>query len=296
MKKHLFKKICMAIGAVALLNAEATFGNSDPNTNLSFGAPQTLSTFGGPKSHLGLDGKIRILWDTYNNTVVPQAPVLNGSVIWILDSAGKFLASSPPIPLLITLPVFSFGKSNLIIQGQADGNTTIVFIFSANNSPTVPIGIDNIALGRGGVGTVQADRFAVWTLDPTGKVISASPQIGPFAGTVIEDIKFVNGKIVVHWLVSDHLTGGHSSTHAAWTLNEFGAAIGASGTYGPFLDTDALVTLAANGIDQLWQWDGGIATTSAFPAGAPGAQPNTLGIWNVNAAGTITASAQYGPF
>jgi len=292
MKTSVIKKLLLTAGVVALLGSEASFANSDPNTNAGtdeFGAITNpagfdLFDFSAAKSAIGLDGKIRILWDVYTGT-----PTLDHSLVWILDGTGNFLAASPNIPFNSTLPwVSPIFKTNTLMQGQKDGNTTLVFAFSSNKVnvplPFIP---------------APPDSFSVVTINSSGGIVSGVGPIGPFAGTWIENIRFVGNSIVVHWISRSAGVApfvgqfGGGSTHTAWTLNEFGGLTGAAGPFA-FLNTNARVDLNSNN-QQVWLWDSGVDTSTGLE---PSSNTNTLAVWVINPNGSLVPGAAhgYGPF
>lgn len=287
MKRNIFKSILLTAGAVALLGSGAAFANSDPNTNeIPFFGPFDPLNFLQAKSHVGLDGNIRILWDNYGTT-----SNLVSSNVWVLNGSGSFLATSPIFTFGSSLPLdFAGAKTNILVQGQKDGNTTIVFLFGTNPG-----------FGAGAV-FPPGNSYSVITINSSGSVVSGVGPVGPFAGTWIENIHFDNGgNIVVHWVArggTGASTGtiagqvGQSNTHTAWTLNEFGGVIGAAGPFG-FLNTNARVVLNSSN-QQVWLWDGGpnSASFSALPSGFA----NTLSVWVVNPNGSLVSATQYGPF
>lgn len=289
MKRNIFKKILLTAGAVALLGSEAAFANSDPNTNeIPFFGPFDVLNLFQAKSHVGLDGNIRILWDNYGTSTPPN---LLSSSVWITDGNGKFLAASPTFAFGSSLPVEESGfKTNIIVQGQKDGNTTIVFVFGTNPG--------------GGPGAIfpPGNSYSVITVNSAGKVVSGVGPVGPFAGTWIENIHFdLSGNIVVHWVArggTGASTGttagqlGQSNTHSAWTLNEFGGVIGAAGPFG-FVNSNARVVLNSSN-QQIWLWDGGPDSSSGFSPSSNTA--NVLSIWVVNPDGSLVSANQYGPF
>jgi|SRR5271166_6008196 len=289
MKTSVIKKLLLTAGVVALLGSEASFANSDPNTNAATDVPVVVNPpgfdlydFSAAKSAIGLDGKIRILWDVYTGT-----PTLDHSLVWILDGTGSFLASSPNIPFNSTLPWLTpVFKTNTLIQGQADGNTTLVFVFSSNKTAD-------------GVVPAPPDSFSVININSSGGIVTGVGPIGPFAGTWIENIRFVGKSIVVHWISRNGATGattgqtGAASTHTAWTLNEFGGLTGAAGPFA-FLNTNARVDLNSNN-QQVWLWDSGVDTSTGLE---PSSNTNTLAVWVINPNGALVPGAAhgYGPF
>jgi len=288
MKTSVFKKLLLSAGVVALLGSEASFANSDPNTNAGEDANVVVNPFGfdlynfsDAKSQIGLDGNIRILWDIYSGV-----PLLQSSIVWILDGSGNFITNSSSILVNSALPwVASNYKTNILMQGQADGNTTLVLAFSSNKN-NAPLFVPP-----------PPDSFSVITINSAGGVVAGVGPIGPFTNTWIENIHFVGNNIVVHWVSRNAGVApfvgqtGASSTHSAWTLNEFGGTIGASGPFA-FLNTNARVEVNSNN-QQVWLWDSGVDTSSgAFPSAAA----NTLAVWVVNPNGAAVAAKAYGPF
>src|SRR5271166_4021021 len=194
MKKNMLKKILLTAGLVALLGSEVTFGNSDPNINdASVGFPGVdLNSLLGAKSGVGLDGKIRILMDVYSGTAF-----LNQSQLWILNANGGI--SSQFILPVGSGPVEAGSntgliKSNILFQGQADGNTTLLFLFSVGNGVPVNAVITPPPNPTGN----PVNAFSVVTINAKGQAISGA-TFGPFAGTELVNIRFVGPNIVALW-------------------------------------------------------------------------------------------------
>ena len=281
MKKNMLKKILLTAGLVALLGSEVTFGNSDPNINDgSVGFPGVdLNSLLGAKSGVGLDGKIRILMDVYSGTAF-----LNQSQLWILNANGGI--SSQFILPVGSGPVEAGSntgliKSNILFQGQTDGNTTLLFLFSVGNG--VPVNTGAPPAGN------PVNAFSVVTINAKGQAVSGATY-GPFAGTELVNVRFVGPNIVALWASR---TNDNSSTYTGWALNEFGSLLGANGPFG-FTNTFARVDLLPTG-QQVWLWDSQSGNPN-FPDNFPAVGTNTLGIWIINNNGTFAAAQSFGPF
>lgn len=206
-------------------------------------------------STAGRDGNFRLLFDLFTNvTLTSTSSTVSGflgQTIWVLDPIGRFLtAGIVPIPNTI---------SASYVQGQRDGNTTVLFTF-------------------------PNESFGVWTYNRSGAVI-ASALYGPFGGTVISDVKRqeVTGRFLVEWTS----TAGTGQAFSAWTVNEFGGIDTAAGPYGPFANTSAPgITLLDNG-NQEWVWGtSGSSSTSGV----------TTAVWTIAPGGQFLAVNTYGPF
>ena len=280
MNKNTLKNILLTAGLVALLGSEVTFGNSDPNTNdFSFGFPGVdLNSLSGAKSGVGLDGKIRILWDIYSGV-----PVLNQSQLWLLNANGS-IASQFILPVG-SGPVQANGvKSNILFQGQADGNTTLLFLFSVGNG--IPVNS----------GSNPVNAFSVVTINASGQAI-AGATFGPYAGTVVASIHFVGPDIAVLWASRNTTTA--SSTYTGWGLNEFGSLIASAGPFA-YANTFAKVDVLPTSNQEVWLWDSQIGNTQItggrFPSNIPADGQNVLGVWIINSNGSFVVAQSYGPF
>jgi len=210
--KNLFKKTLLAACALVGLGGQLGIAATFPD---AFLFPNNI--FFDGQSRVGLDGKERLVWN-----IAPGATTYGGSIIWILDGQGNFLASGQPqIPATVGWPGPG-GNERFIVQGQADGNTTVAFIFPNN------------AIG-------------VWTYNSAGALIS-SATYGPFVGTTVQDMRFAaNGKIVVQWATT-------SGASLAWSLNEFGSVETTAGPFGPFAGTTLGTVDLASDNTQRWSW------------------------------------------
>ena len=295
----------LTAGLVALLGSEVTFGNSDPNINdASFGFPGVdLNSLGGAKSGVGLDGKIRILWDVYAGLPASTVgfpdigtPALNQSQLWILNAdgtiGGQFILPQGSGPNQSFNPIDSTSKSNILFQGQADGNTTILFLFSSGFS--VPVN-ELTAFPVTSTTGNPVNGFSVITVNASGQAVSAATY-GPFAGTVLVNIHFVGPDIVALWASR---TNDTSSTYTGWGLNEFGSVIGANGPFA-FENTFAKVDVLTSTNQQVWYWDSQIGNTvltgGDFPFNVPAAGQNVLGLWIINNDGSFAVAQSYGPY
>jgi hypothetical protein len=253
------KKSFVAIGAVACLGGQIAYSDTDPNVVPLVGGISILDA----KSQTGPDGKIRVLFDLNPSTTY------SGSTLWILDNLGNFLAAGTPnIPASVGFD--STDKSHILVQGQKDGNTTLVFLFTPFIL-TAPS---------------QITAFGVWTYNSAGQLIAAA-SYGPFTGTVIQDVRFSpTGDFTVVWTNQSSSIGygGAIGTVIAWTLNEFGSVVSTAGPFGPFGNTFlGKVDLDQNNL-QHWFWK---STSSG---------QSTVAIWSLNASGNIVNASSFGPF
>lgn len=275
----------LVLGIVIGGGAESAYANADPDVTQ---AVANIAYFDS-KTHVGLDGNIRMLWDLNPNSPDPSSSATySGSILWILDSQGRFLAAgTPTIPASVGYGLQPGGqaetKSNIILQGQKSGNTTLVFLFGppTQNTPTS-----------------TSTSFGVWTYNAVGTLISAAVY-GPFVDTVIQDIRFgPTGQFTVVWAnQSGGFYGGATGSVSAWTLNEFGGIVTAAGPFGPYANTSlGRVDLGPDNL-QRWYWVSPINQIESSPdVNLLGTSPATAAIWTFNAAGQVTNSVQYGPF
>jgi hypothetical protein len=205
----------------------------------------------------GLDGNLRLVFDLNAPATFPPAltafvfpffPGPLGQTVWVVNPTGTVVAvGTPSIP--------STGGDTWV-QGQADGNTSVLFAF-----PNGSIGL--------------------WTYSPSGAVI-ASVVYGPFTNTTVRAVKRqeATGQFLVEWFTT--VTGG--TAVSAWTLNEFGGIVTAAGPFGPFTNTAFQgINLLKNGT-QSWVW------ASAVGGGY------TTALWSVTTAGVVQTAQQFGPF
>lgn len=258
--KRFFKNSLLAVSVVASLGGQLAYSAADPDTAAII---SNLPIFES-KTQTGPDGNIRVLWD-----LNPGVATYTGSTLWILDHLGNFLAAGTPnIPASVGYDGGG-AKSRILVQGQADGNTTLVFLFG----PFSQLPSTSTSLG-------------VWTYNSAGQLIS-SATYGPFIGTVIEDVRFSpTGNFTVVWTnqSSPAAYTGATGTVIAWTLNEFGGIVTTAGPFGPFASTSlGKVDLDQNNL-QHWYWT---STSSGN---------STLAIWSFNASGAIASANSFGPF
>jgi len=167
-----------------------------------------------PEAQAGSNANTQLLFYTYDATGFNYL----GSVLWLLDGQGGFVAAgTPSIPAAAGLP---------LVKGQASGNTTLAFSFPDGQS----------------VGT--------WTYNANGTLIAAATY-GPFANTITGNVAFSpSGQLVVIW--SSSVPGGE--LYSAWTLDEYGNVVSAVGPYGPYANTSLeQVVLKIDG-GQQWFW------------------------------------------
>src|ERR1700730_1929953 len=257
--KSLLKKSFVAIGIVAFLGGQIAYCAVDPDAVPIVSNLPILDS----KTGTGPDGNIRVLWD-----INPGTTTYTGSVLWILDNLGNFLAAgNPSIPAGVGY-VGRGAKSHILVQGQADGNTTLVF-----------------PLGPYSQSPSTTTEFAVWTYNSAGQLIAAVVY-GPYNGWVVEDIRFSpTGDFTVVWTDgSAPAYGGSTGAVVAWTLNEFGSIATGTPSFGPYGNTFlGKVDLDQNNL-QHWYW-----TTTASGL-------TTLTLWGFNGAGQIASSNAFGPF
>jgi hypothetical protein len=280
MLRSLRQKGLLAAAAVAYLVGQAAFGNTDPGVE-----PRILGSqfFDAPTS-VGLDGKIRVLWDMFNPP--GGAAGYFGSILWICDSKGNIqVAGNPTIPVWAgySLPysstntntVWGQSRSNIILKGQKDGNTTVMILPYNYNSTT-------------------GAAFVVWTYNSAGALIAAV-KYGPYNGFFIKDIRFAdNGKLIVQWI---SYVGYNQTTNIGWTLNEFGSIEALAGPYGPY--GTWLLGKIDIGPDngQRWYWVNPPPVDPFSFTFQAGANPTTLAVWGFNPASSSVASAvYYGPY
>jgi len=274
--KNLLPRTLLALAVVVGTGSELTYANADPDVTQIIA---NISYFDS-KTHFGLDGNIRMLWDLNPNSPDPgSSATYSGSVLWILDRQGGFLAAgTPTIPASVGYGIQPGGpgmtKSNIIVQGQASGNTTLVFLFGPPSANTA---------------TSTSTAFGVWTYNPAGALISAAVY-GRYLGMVIQDIRFSpNGQFTVVWTTqSGGFYGGATGAVTAWTLNEFGGIVTATGPFGPYANTSLGRVELGPDNQQTWYW--------VKPINPIGTNPSTAAIWTFNAAGQVIKTVQYGPF
>jgi hypothetical protein len=257
--KSLIRNAWLLVSLAAALNvlSPSARGNAVPAPTI-FGLGLLLEGPTGP----GLDGNSRLVFDILDST----GTTLLGSNLWILDPNGNFLAAaSPSIPSTGSNDLLG----NLLVQGQADGNTTVVFLFGG----TLGVGTGPTALG-------------VWTYNPSGQLI-ASATYGPYTNTFISDATWSQstGKLLVNWTSNGDVVGLGTTSASAWTVNEFGGIDTAAGPFGPFANTLlSKIMLLKDGTQQwVWDTDNGNGTS-------------TTAVWAVSPAGQVRAVQQFGPF
>jgi hypothetical protein len=252
--RDLLKRIWFAVSVAACLGNQAAYSNTDPSSE-----PFPNNQFSEAQTDVGNDGNIRVLWNTFTS---PGAGGYTGSILWILDKNGNFLSSgTPAVPGSVGFGQVSGVRPNILVKGQASGNTTLAFLFPG------------------------AASFGVWAYNSAGNLVSAV-SYGPFAGTTIQDLRFAaNGKIIVVWAPSTP-----PGPNEAWTLNEFGGIETVAGPFGPFANTFLSEVDLGENNQQRWLWN------SPRVNGNPGASPELLTIWTFNVAGQVTATAVYGPY
>jgi hypothetical protein len=224
---------------------------------ISVFAPQVTDA----KTKLGQDGNLRLIWD-----FTPGPTTYSGSALWLFDGLGNFISvGSPFIPANIGYDIVPSAHSNVIVYGQADGNTTLAFLY-----PSTP-GANPLQIGT-------------WTYNSAGALI-ASTMNGPFTGTTAHQVFFdeLSGQLVIQWRT---LLGKDQSVTSVWTLNEFGAVVTDVGPFGPYgVDYTRGKTQLVDGIDQVWFWDVNI-----------GGGHHELTIWRFNPAGFIINAQTYNPY
>jgi hypothetical protein len=242
-----------------IMGLAATLGTVSPQARGA--AVPAFSDFSpGDVSTAGLDGNLRLVFDIYSgvtltsSTYTVTAPFL-GQNIWVVSPTGTVVAAG-----VVSIPSSIGSAGNSYVQGQADGNTTVLFRFP-NNS------------------------LGVWTYSKTGAVI-ASALYGPFTGTFISNVKRqeATGKFLVEWASA---SGATDLTFSAWTINEYGGVDTAAGPFGPFANTSLQsITLLNNG-NQVWVWaSSGTSTTGGV----------TTAVWSVAPGGRFLSANTYGPY
>lgn len=261
--KSLIRNAWLLVSLAVAINASgpSARGNTFPVPEFpEFGLLGLIAQ--GP-TQAGLDGNSRLVFNVYNSTQTQ----LRGSNLWILDPNGNFLAAaSPSLP---STGGFEGLYNPILVQGQADGNTTVVFLFG------------NFTGLTGGITSI-----GIWTYNPSGQLI-ASATYGPYTNTAVTDLTWSQstGKLLVRWSSGSgvDLVGG---TTSAWTINEYGGIDTAAGPFGPFAGDTYLskVILLKDGTQQ-WIW-----------ASETGNATATTAVWSVSPAGQVQAVQQFGPF
>ncbi|MBV9999118.1 MAG: hypothetical protein JO015_08390 [Verrucomicrobia bacterium] len=259
--KSLLRNAWLLVSLAAAINALSPVARGG-----ALPAPSVIGLsllFEGPTTP-GLDGNSRLVFDIVDST---ETQIL-GSNLWILDPNGNFLAAaSPSLPSTGT----NVGlNSTLLVQGQADGNTTVVFLFG------------NVSGLEAGV-----TSFGVWTYNPSGRLI-ASASYGPYANTVVSDLTWSQstGKLLVKWTSggSGVLVPG-TGTVSAWTVNEFGGIDTAAGPFGPFAGTLLSKIILLKDGTQQWIWASQNSNATI-----------TTAVWSISSSGQVRAVRQFGPF
>jgi hypothetical protein len=281
MLRSLRQKGLLAAAAVAYMVGQTAFANTDPGVQPRI----TGSQFFDAPTSVGLDGNIRVLWDLFNTS--GGAAGYTGSTLWICDSKGNILAfGKPTVPAwagyslpyngtTVTSTVFGQSRSNIILKGQKDGNTTLVI---------VPYNFNSTAGGA----------FVVWTYNSAGALIS-SAIYGPYQNEFIQDIRFAeNGKIIVQWI---SYVGMNQTSNLGWTLNEFGSIETFAGPYGPY--GTYLLGKIDIGPDngQRWYWVNPPPVNTFNQTFQAGANPTTLAMWTfAPGSSNVASTVYYGPY
>jgi hypothetical protein len=242
--KSLIKSAWLIMGLAATFSTaipQVRGGTVPAFSDLSFGGVTTA----------GLDGNLRLLFNSF--TGVDGTGTYLASDIWTVSPFGRVVSAT-----VTAIPSSVGSPFNIFVQGQADGNTTALFVF-------------------------PNDSIGVWTYNTGGSII-ASAVYGPFTNTFVNTVKRqdTTGKFLVVW---------NSSTSSgpivsAWTINEFGGIETAAGPFGPFGSGTVSegVNLLKDGTQE-WVWEspvsGGVITA----------------LWTVNpTTGKIVTAQQFGPF
>lgn len=267
----------LALAGVTCLAGQKVYATAEPDI---FGilSPGLLDS----KSSVGPDGNMRLIWD-YNawDGILSyfQGP---GSALWILDPSGNLLATAniPGGGGEVTNSryglldyVFATSKSNILVQGYADGNTLVVVI------------VGNVGFLGDPLFPPQATSFGTETFNSAGQLIAYNVT-GPFLAGIISNIYFDKGGALV---VKYKYAVSGPAAQVVQTLNEFGAVTTSEGPFGPYAFTGlGKVAINSSG-NQVWFW-----SSHSVPAKTP-TTTNSLSIWTFNSSGLATATS-YGPF
>jgi hypothetical protein len=256
--KKLVTKILLTAAVITSAAGQCAYASDPDIYDFEFGL-QLLQA----KTGLGQDGNSRVIWDNFDNGVY------TGSSFWILDSTGALVAAgSPGIPASIGYGIITGeSKSNIILYGQADGNTTLAFPFGASGTPPTP------------------GSFAVWTYNSAGALISAATY-GPYgATTYLRNLYFSpSGTLIAKWLSN---AGTGLGVKAVWSLNEYGAIQTSAGPFGPYVNTALGKVDVKNGTVYMY-WSGPIFGSTT--------KPHFLNVWTLNSTGQILTAFAYGPY
>ncbi|MFZ0503451.1 MAG: hypothetical protein WAM44_07050, partial [Chthoniobacterales bacterium] len=279
----LLRMTLLALAGVTCLAGQKVYATAQPDI---FGilSPGLLDS----KTIVGPDGNMRVIWDYDAWDGILSYFTGPGSALWILDPSGNLLATAN-IPggggevtnsryglLLWEIPVapgFATSKSNILVQGYADGNTLVVVI------------VGNVGFIGDPTFPPLATSFGTLTYNSAGQLIAYNVN-GPFLAGIINNIYFdTSGALVVKY---KYAVSGPAA-QVVQTLNEFGAVTTSEGPYGPYAFTGlGKVAINSSG-NQVWFW-----STHSVPAKTP-TTTNSLSIWTFNSSGLATATA-YGPF
>jgi hypothetical protein len=257
--KSLIRNVWLTIGLAACIGGftPSSFGNVAPVGGASETSPNSDNigpTNSGP-TVAGLDGNLRLLFYVLDAT---GANVTSAN-LWIVAPGGNLLAVTPSLPVAGAFSIYSA----VLVQGQADGNTTVAFL------------IPNFA--------ATPDQLNVWTFNSTGQLI-ATAVLGPFTGFQIEDADWnqSTGKLLVKWS-----TTTTPRSYSTWTVNEFGGIDTAFGPTPAFTGTILTKAVLLKNGNQDLVWD----TTNAGPP-----ITHTTGLWVVDVNSRLIAAGAAGPF
>ncbi|MBV9999116.1 MAG: hypothetical protein JO015_08380, partial [Verrucomicrobia bacterium] len=249
--KPLIKSACLIISLAATFTVVTPQICAGEDGYFGFGGvPAPGETSNGNTSTAGLDGNLRLLFGILglSNPIVP-VPVYLGANLWVVTPSGDVTAAvSVPLPSDVTPEATS-----LYVQGQADGNTTVLSSLPDNS-------------------------ISVTTYNSSGTVI-ASAVYGPFTNTTVRSVKRQEstGKFLVTWAIT--LPDIEGIEYSAWTVNEYGGIDTAAGPYGPFdRTTFEEISLLKDG-SQEWIWATSGPNQGSF-------SPTTVTtVWSINASG-----------
>lgn len=281
--KSLLRTTLLALAGVTCLAGQKVYATAQPDI---FGilSPGLLDS----KASVGPDGNMRLIWDYNAWDGILSYFQGQGSALWVLDPGGNVVWTAN-IPgggfettearyglLLWELPApvnFETSKSNILVQGYADGNTMVVVI------------VGDVGFLEFPQFPPQATSFGTLTYNSAGQLIAYNVT-GPFIAGIINNIYFDNsGALIVKYKYSP----SGPAAQVVQTLNEFGAVTTSEGPFGPYAFTGlGKVALDSSG-NQVWFW-----STHTVPAKTPNTK-NSLSIWTFNSSGIATATA-YGPF
>jgi hypothetical protein len=275
----------LALAGVTCFAGQKVYATAEPDIFGIF-SPSLLDS----KAVVGPDGNMRVIWDYDAYAGIESYFAGPGSVLWILDPSGNLMATgSPSIPsggnfefnsrygLLAweypTPLTLATSKSNILVQGYADGNTMLCFI------------VGNIGFISDPKFPPQATAIGTWTYNSAGQLI-AFASYGPYIAGIINNAYFdKSGALIVKFKYA--VTG--PAPQVVWTLNEFGAITTSEGPFGPYANTGlGKVAINSSG-NQVWFW-----SSHSVPNHTP-TTTNSLSIWTFNSSGLATATA-FGPF